>query len=139
MYRVEDIFPYTTPPYDEDYRVAKVDEEKGVVIDREIKKVRQEMEYHYYPFYYGALEDMAMNDGSYGSAAPQAGSTFGSGGSMARFGLYSDCLYAVDHATLYRFDEKRGKHPEMKRTPASRNELNIYLSGLIRVGYANDQ
>jgi hypothetical protein len=50
--RVEDVFPYTTPPYNEDYRVAQVDEEKGVVIDWEIKKVRQEMEYHYYPVYY---------------------------------------------------------------------------------------
>src|SRR6056297_1619383 len=44
--RVEDVFPYTTPPpVEEDYRMAKVDEEKGVVIDWEIKKVRQEMEY----------------------------------------------------------------------------------------------
>ena len=31
--RVENVFPYTTPPLtDPDYRVAKVDEEKGVVI-----------------------------------------------------------------------------------------------------------
>ena len=34
VHRVEDIFPYTTPPpANDDYRVAKVDEEKGVVID----------------------------------------------------------------------------------------------------------
>ena len=39
--RVEDVFPYTTPPLaDESFRIAKVEEEKGVVIDWEIKKVR---------------------------------------------------------------------------------------------------
>lgn len=110
--RVKDIFPYTTPPYNEDYRVAELDEEKGVVIDWEIKKVRQEMEYRYYPVYYNvgyALEDAARFNG----AAPAAGngSTFGIGGSMARFGLYSDYLYAVDNSTLYMFDVKNPESP----------------------------
>jgi hypothetical protein len=110
--RVEDIFPYTTPPYNEDYRVAKVDEEKGVVIDWEIKKVRQEMEYHYYPVYYRFAEvDYAMSDGGFSGGAVQNGSTFGIGGSMARFGLYSDYLYAVDHSTLYMFDVNDDENP----------------------------
>ncbi|MGM0619449.1 MAG: LVIVD repeat-containing protein [Bacteroidota bacterium] len=113
VHRVEDVFPYTTPPpVEEDYRMAKVDEEKGVVIDWEIKKVRQEMEYRYYPIYYGfARSDMAMNEASFSGAAPQAGSTFGIGGSMARFGLYNDYLYAVDHSTLYLFDVKVTESP----------------------------
>lgn len=110
--RIEDIFPYTTPPpINEDYRVAQVDEEKGVVIDWEIKKVRQEMEYHYYPVYYSfgfAMEDAAVN-----KTMPQAnsGNSFGIGGSMARFGLYNEYLYAVDHATLYMFDVKNPESP----------------------------
>jgi len=110
VHRVEDIFPYTTPPYDENYRVAKVDEEKGVVIDWEIKKVRQEMEYYYYPIYYFAKAEYAMDNASGGVAAP-SGSTFGVGGSMARFGLYNDYLYAVDRSTLYLFDVKIRKVP----------------------------
>lgn len=110
--RVEDIFPYTTPPYNEDYRVAKVDEGKGVVIDWEIKKVRQEMEYHYYPVYYRFAEvDYAMSDGGFSGGAVQNGATFGIGGSMARFGLYSDYLYAVDHSTLYMFDVNDDENP----------------------------
>jgi hypothetical protein len=110
--RVKDIFPYTTPPYNEDYRVAKVDEEKGVVIDWEIKKVRQEMEYHYYPVYYRfGKAEYAMNDGGFSGGTAQQGSTFGIGGSMARFGLYSDYLYAVDHSTLYMFDVKDDENP----------------------------
>ncbi len=111
--RVEDVFPYSTPPpANEDYRLAKVDKEKGVVIDWEIKKVRQEMEYHYYPVYYGfARMDMAMSEASFSGGAAPAGSTFGIGGSMARFGLYSNYLYAVDHSTLYMFDVKDDENP----------------------------
>lgn len=109
--RVEDIFPYTTPPYNEDYRVAKVDEEKGVVIDWEIKTVRQEMEYHYYPIYYFAKAEYTMDYATPLGGAVSNGSTFGIGGSMARFGLYNDYLYAVDNANLYIFDVKNPESP----------------------------
>jgi hypothetical protein len=109
--RVEDIFPYTTPPYNEDYRVAKVDEEKGVVIDWEIKTVRQEMEYHYYPIYYFAKAEYTMDYATPLSGSVSNGSTFGIGGSMARFGLYNDYLYAVDNANLYIFDVKNPESP----------------------------
>jgi hypothetical protein len=63
--RVKDIFPYTTPPYDDDYRVAQVDPEEGVVIGWEIKRVRQEMEYHYYPVYFYGRAEYAMSDGGF--------------------------------------------------------------------------
>jgi len=111
VHRVEDVLPYALPPYDEEYRVADVDEEKGVVVAWEIKKVRQEMEYHYYPVYrWGYAEmDMAVSNNS-GGAVPQ-GTTFGTGGSMARFGLYSDYLYAVDRADLHIFDVKTPESP----------------------------
>lgn len=111
--RVEDIFPYTTPPFDEDFRVAKVDEEKGVVIEWEIKKVRQQMEYHYYPVYY-TLDDAAERvyyDAAPSNGGASNGTTFGIGGSMARFGLYNDYLYVVDSSTLYMFDVKSPESP----------------------------
>ncbi|MCD6355413.1 MAG: hypothetical protein J7L95_07675 [Prolixibacteraceae bacterium] len=108
--RVDSIFPYTTPPLaDENLRVAKVDEKKGVVVDWEIKKVRQSMEYHYYPVYYLNKAEYARADMA-GGAAP-AGSTFGIGGSMARFGLYSNYLYVVDKANLTIFDVKTPESP----------------------------
>ncbi len=110
--RVKDIFPYTTPPYDENYRVARVDEEKGVVINWEIKKVRQEMDYYYYPVYYYAKTDYYMFDAAVSNGGTTGtGSTFGVGGSMARFGLYKDYLYAVDNSTLYMFDVKNAESP----------------------------
>jgi hypothetical protein len=111
--RVKDVFPYMTPkPENEDYPLASVDQEKGVVIDWEIRKVRQEIEYHYYPNYFRysyAEADMLTNAGSKVQGA--VGNSFGIGGSMARFGLYDDYLYAVDNATLYIFDVKTPEKP----------------------------
>ena len=112
--RVEDVFPYTTPkPKSEDYPIAKIEEEKGVVIDWEVKKIEQEIEYHYYPVYYSfrSEKDMLMNDGGFSGAPQGSGSAFGIGGSMARFGLYNDYLYVVDNATLYMFDVKNPESP----------------------------
>ena len=110
--RVNDVFPYMTPtPKNEDYRLASVDPEKGVVIDWEIKKIRQEIEYQYYPNYirfgYAESDSYAASPGMQG----QAGNSFGIGGSMARFGLYNDYLYAVDNATLYTFNIKTPEKP----------------------------
>jgi hypothetical protein len=111
VHRVEDIFPYTTPPVDEDYRVANVDEEMGVVIEWQIKKVRQEVEQNIYPVYYYERTDFASDAMGLNGAAQPSGSTFGIGGSMARFGLYSDYLYAVDNSTLYMFDVNNAESP----------------------------
>ncbi len=110
--RVKDVFPYMTPPpADEELRLASVEQEKGVVIDWEIKKVRQEIEYHYYPYYFMGKAEYAM-DGNYtGGGTTAAGSSFGVGGSMARFGLYDDYLYTVDNSTVYMFDVKDAAKP----------------------------
>ena len=107
--RVEDIFPYTIPEYDEKYRMAKIDQDKGVVIDWELKETKQEIEQYYYPIYYtrSFSENMTF-DGAYFSTNSTgvgggSGTTFGVGGSMARFGLYKDYLYSVDNSQLYTF------------------------------------
>ncbi|MCK3684292.1 hypothetical protein [Maribellus sp. YY47] len=111
--RVEDVFPYTLPPYDENYRLADIDEEKGVVVDWEITRVRQEMEYHYYPIYfYSAREDFALADLANGGGSAAGGSTFGVGGSMARFGLYNSYLYTVDRSMLHLFDVSDDAKPK---------------------------
>lgn len=103
--RVEKIFPYTLPTYDTKYPVAKLDEKKGVVTGWEVKSVRQELEQIYYPTYYRyenySLDAMYANGISSSSGA--AGSTYGVGGSMARFGLYKDFLYIVNQSSLLTF------------------------------------
>lgn len=111
--RVEDVLPYTLPPADDEYRFAEVDEEKGVVTGWEIKKVRQEMEYHYYPVYrWGYAEDALFAGAPVMSNGGGQTSTFGVGGSMARFGFYDDFLYAVDEANLHVFDVKVPESPD---------------------------
>ncbi len=112
--RVVDVFPYTTPPLEDgDYPISNVDEDKGVVIKWEIKKIRQEMEPRVYPiYYYDAYNYATREDGIWFDAGGAAGNSFGIGGSMARFGLYDDYLYAVDNAMLYMFDVKTDENPE---------------------------
>lgn len=102
--RVEKVFPYTLPVYDTKYPLAKIDEKKGVVTGWEVKSVRQELEQRYYPIYY-AMDDTRMDGGwtSSGINGGATGSTYGVGGSMARFGLYKEMLYIVDQYNLYTF------------------------------------
>ena len=111
--RVKDVFPYMTPaPKDSALRIASVDKEKGVVVEWEIKKVKQEIEYYYYPYIFYGKAEYAM-DGSVGGgqSANGGGNSFGVGGSMARFGLYDDYLYTVDNSTVYMFDVKDAAKP----------------------------
>ncbi|MEZ5106040.1 MAG: hypothetical protein R2757_16190 [Draconibacterium sp.] len=111
--RVQKVFPYTTPPLENsDYPMSKIEEDKGVVIDWQIKRVRQDIEYHYYPQYF-VTYDFAKYEVAYANsgAQGQSGGSFGIGGSMARFGLYNDYLYVVDNANLYIFDVKNPESP----------------------------
>ncbi|HET6559274.1 MAG TPA: hypothetical protein VFG54_18265 [Prolixibacteraceae bacterium] len=102
--RVQKVFPYTLPAYDTKYPIARVEEEKGVVVGWEIKSITQEIEQRYYPIYY-RTESMWLNDGPKyaGGIGGPTGSTYGVGGSMARFGLYQDFLYIVNQWTLLTF------------------------------------
>jgi hypothetical protein len=95
--RLEDVFPYTLPPFDENYRVDDVNYETGIVVDWELKKVTREVEQRVYPMYY-AYEDALSSSGTSGNAAGV--SSFGIGGSMARFSIIEDFLYAIDNYYL---------------------------------------
>ena len=101
--RVKKVFPYTLPVYDTKYPLAKLDEGKGIVTGWEVKSVRQELEQRFYPIYY-RYEKMSM-DASYSNSGigRPSGTTYGVGGSMARFGLYKSMLYIVDQYNLYTF------------------------------------
>jgi len=102
--RVQKVFPYTLPTYDAKFPLAKLDEGRGVVTGWEVKSVRQELEQRYYPTYY-RYESNSM-DKAYSSAGGiggSAGTTYGVGGSMARFSLYKDYLYIVSQYNLLTF------------------------------------
>lgn len=102
--RVQKIFPYALPKYNEKLPLAKLDETKGVVTGWEEKSVRQELEQRYYPIYYGMnTEAMDMASYSNGGVGGTSGTSYGVGGSMARFGLYLDFLYIVNQNSLLTF------------------------------------
>ncbi len=105
--RVQKVFPYTLPKYNVKLPLAKLDETKGVVIGWEEKPVRQELEQRYYPTYYryesSTMDKNYMALGGVTGSAGSTGTTYGVGGSMARFGLYKDFLYIVDQYQLYTF------------------------------------
>lgn len=101
--RAKQVFPYTLPKYNTNLPLAKLDETKGVVTGWEEKIVRQEIEQRYYPNYY--RWESFSTDKNYASAGGigTAGTTYGVGGSMARFGLYGDFLYTVNQSSIQTF------------------------------------
>ncbi|MFO7616827.1 MAG: hypothetical protein R6V75_06220 [Bacteroidales bacterium] len=112
--RVEGVLPYTLPPYDEDYPLARIEEKKGVVAGWEIKKVRQQVESYYYPVYWKG--EGWMNDAAGGVSSGGVGSGgVGVGGSMARFGIRENTLYAVDNTTLHIFSISDAANPLFKK------------------------
>ena len=102
--RVQKIFPYTLPTYDTKYPLAKLDETRGVITGWEVKSVRQELEKRYYPIYYNTESySIDVSYSANGSIGSTSGTTYGVGGSMARFGLYKDMLYVVNQTNLLTF------------------------------------
>lgn len=94
--RIEDLFEYIIPPYDYDYPLDEIDQDKGVIQGYEIKKITREVYNNPYPWpiYWGyRLESSFMDAG--GVSGPNA-NTYGVGGSMARFITYDDYLYALE-------------------------------------------
>ncbi len=111
IYRNEDVLPYILPPYDIDYPLAELDEDKGVVIDWEIKKVKQSPQIYYYPMY-REMDMMNVAQASGGISTTGAGV----GGSMARFGLTGNTLYIVDESNLHIYDITNASSPNMVKT-----------------------
>lgn len=106
--RVKDILPYTVPPVpDTKYPSGYVDIYKGVVIDWELRIIKEKIYNNPNPypvyFYKGGIAFMTDVNSS-GASSGVSGSGIGAGGSMARFGIKDKVLYAVDQNTLKIFD-----------------------------------
>ena len=131
--RVQKVFPYTLPTYDTKYPLAKLDETKGVVTGWEVKSVRQELEQRYYPIYYG--DAYYTMDKTYGlsngisGVSGATGTTYGVGGSMARFGLYKNLLYIVNKNSLMSFKLNSNSDVTLLKTSyVSWNAETIFIS-----------
>jgi len=95
--RIEDLFEYLIPPYDNEYPLDEIDQEKGVILDFTVKEITREIYHHPYPwpiyFDYAMLESSSIR---YNTPAGGSGNSYGVGGSMARFITYDDYLYALE-------------------------------------------
>jgi hypothetical protein len=114
--RIKDILPYTIPPTGNDFPMGYIDQKKGVVVDWELKTIKEKVDPHPYPYPYpypvfwekGLYYDR-VNAG--GASTGMSGSGIGAGGSMARFGIKSDVLYVLDHNTIKIFDITNKTNP----------------------------
>ena len=90
--RYANAFPNIYPVFDFTYPMANIDPEKGIVIGWKVEQVTVEEEYfnQHYNWRYYMLEDMAVNP-----AANKGG--IGISGSMARFAISNDVLYAINN------------------------------------------
>ncbi|MDO5663929.1 MAG: hypothetical protein Q4G63_01570 [Bacteroidia bacterium] len=115
--RLKDIFPYAVPPTENEYRTGNVNKEKGVVVGWEQKREHNKLEEQtVYPVYYGwetyhkspnfSFDALNANTGGISSTS------FGKGGSMARFGLYDNFLYTADRHQLFVFNVSEASKPQ---------------------------
>ena len=110
--RIEDVFSYSLPPYESQQRIDGVDQSQGVVVGWNTETVTREVSdpiSYSWPFRrWEMMEDMAMTN--FGTSKGGTGST-GIGGSMARFIIYEDILYAIDASALHFFDVSTSSDP----------------------------
>lgn len=86
--------------------MAYVDEKRGVVIDWDLKTIKEKIHNEPYPwpiYFDGGIAFMDAKNAS-GASSGVSGSGTGFGGSMARFGIKGNVLYIVDKNTLKVFD-----------------------------------
>jgi len=103
--RVKNILPYTIPRHETDYPVGYIDKDKGVVVDWELRTIREKVAVYNqpYPILY-TLDGITENRFSAEISSGVSGSGVGVGGSMARFGIKNNVLYVVERNDLKVFD-----------------------------------
>jgi hypothetical protein len=109
--RIEDAFPYILP-FCENGVVEDVDETQGVVTrwratERKVNIDEIHNRFVYYPRYEYDMNFLETNS----FAAKTGASVSGTGGSMARFTLYGDYLYAIDNYMLRLFNISQVTQP----------------------------
>ncbi|MEN8201480.1 MAG: hypothetical protein ABFS28_02720 [Bacteroidota bacterium] len=95
--RIEELFEYVIPPYDPEYPLDEIDEEKGVITHYQVKEITREVYHNPRPWpvfwEYSRLDASSMSPNIQVGAS---GNSYGVGGSMARFITYDDYLYALE-------------------------------------------
>ena len=113
--RDKEAFPYMIPEV-RDGVVNGIDESKGVitgykVTEETVQLSGDEIKYGSFPMWDNTFFAF---DGLANAKVNSTGA--GTGGSMARFTLYNDFLYAIDHASLHLFDVSDNANPNLTKT-----------------------
>jgi hypothetical protein len=122
--RLKDILPYTVPAVsDNKFPMGFVDKEKGIVIDWELRTIKEKVDINPEPvpypiYFFGGGLAYYDKANSAGASSGVSGSGVGIGGSMARFGIKDKALYVVDKNTLKVFDITD------RTTPSKVNDLS---------------
>jgi len=112
--RQEDVFEYSLPPYEVNQRLGEVDQSKGVVVGWKTEKVTEEVTNptsYGFPIRGGGFFELETAVDFAAQSSNGGKGTTGTGGSMARFIIYKDILYAIDISTLHLFDVEEASEP----------------------------
>ncbi|MGW8314703.1 MAG: LVIVD repeat-containing protein [Bacteroidales bacterium] len=141
--RVEDLFEYLIPPYDTEYPLDEIDQEKGVILRFKVQEITREVYSNPtpWPIYYDYVTlDSPFSNIRYSSSAGASGNTYGVGGSMARFITYDDYLYTLESTyKLKSIDLSDPAHPVLKNEQYLWGNIEtIFISGAyMYVGSSN--
>jgi hypothetical protein len=130
--RITDVLPYTIPTHKSDYPSTYVDKDKGVVIDWELKTIKEKIVnvINPYPVYYNYGMDFLYKSNSMGASPGVSGTGIGAGGSMARFGIRGNALYLVNSNLLKIFDITGKTSPlEVNELSTGWNVETMFLQG----------
>ncbi len=96
--RIKDLFEYVIPPFETEYPLDEIDMEKGVITGYKIKEITREVHNNIYPWpvYYDYMPLAEASNVRFDVSSGGSGSTYGIGGSMARFITYDDYLYTLE-------------------------------------------
>jgi hypothetical protein len=117
--RIENAFPYMIPEYSVGI-VGNVDSQKGIVTGYQLVEKTEKVDpadnqWNRYPYW---AEDKMFVSNMPGNAASNSNNV-GVGGSMARFAVYQNFLYAVESGSLKLFDITT------PATPVVKTDINI--------------
>ncbi len=127
--RDEDVFPYIIPEVEEGI-LGSIDTEKGVIVGYSPSTVTEKLDgptVYYERFL--LWDDVFMFGGAEASSVNSSGT--GTGGSMARFTLYDQYLYAINNSALNLFDVSDPSNPSFTK--------NIYISWQIETLFPYNQ
>ncbi len=127
--RDEDVFQYIIPDFEVGI-LGNVDTEKGVIIGYTVTTVSEPVTDNVI-YYERFMEWDGMFFAADASANNVSGAGNGVGGSMARFTLYDNYLYAINNSALNLFDVSNPSNPSFTK--------NIYISWQIETLFPYNQ